>query len=383
MNATELHHLDAHQLREMVQSLQAKVQATESALTFKQAVIDKITHEMAVLKRMKFGAKAERYSPEQASLLEEAVEADLEALACELDGHAPSKQAAVDRQTARRLPLPAHLPRREVHHEPHSTACHCGCALKRIGEDVAEKLDYQPGVFTVERHVRGKWVCSRCETLVQAPVPPHVIDKGIPTAGLLAQVLVAKYADHLPLYRQEGIFARAGMALSRSTLAQWVGACGVQLQPLVDALKRELLQHPVLHADETPVAMLKPGNGKTHRAYLWSYCSTSFAGMHAVVFDFAESRAGQHARDFLGVTPTTGWRGTLVCDDFRGVQAALHCGRRRSRLPGPREAQVLRAVGQPPEHGRRASPAVLHAPVRHRAAIAGAGRRGATPTAQE
>jgi hypothetical protein len=104
--------------------------------------------------------------------------------------------------------------------------------MTRIGEDVAEKIDYVPGVFTVERHVRGKWVCAECETLVQAPVPAQVIDKGIPTAGLLAQVLVAKYADHLPLYRQEEIFARAGLALPRSTLGQWVGVCGVRLQPL-------------------------------------------------------------------------------------------------------------------------------------------------------
>src|SRR6478672_6467047 len=117
---------------------------------------------------------------------------------------------------------------------------------------------------------------------MQAPVPAHVIDKGIPTAGLLAQVLVAKYSDHLPLYRQEGIFGRAGLAIPALTLAHWVGACGVQLQPLVDALKEELLAQPVLHADETPVAMLKPGNGKTHRAYLWSYCSTSMSTMKAV-----------------------------------------------------------------------------------------------------
>ena len=88
--------------------------------------------------------------------------------------------------------------------------------MKRIGEDIAEKLDYVPGVFTVERHVRGKWACAKCETIVQAPVAPHVIDKGIPTTGLLAQVLVAKYADHLPLYRQEGIYARAGLAIPRS-----------------------------------------------------------------------------------------------------------------------------------------------------------------------
>ena len=141
--------------------------------------------------------------------------------------------------------------------------------MKRVGEDVAEKLDYVPGVFTVERHIRGKWACAKCETITQVPVDPHVIDKGIPTTGLLAQVLVAKYQDHLPLYRQEHIFGRAGLAIPRSTLASWVGKCGVQLQPLVNALKAVMLKSAVLHADKTPVAMLDPGAGKTHRAYLW------------------------------------------------------------------------------------------------------------------
>ncbi len=111
-------------------------------------------------------------------------------------------------------------------------------------------------------HVRGKWACAKCQTITQAPVAAHVIDKGIPTTGLLAQVLVAKYADHLPLYRQEAIFSRAGLAIPRSTLAQWVGTCGVQLQPLVDAMRSELLQNRVLHADETPVSMLKPATAR-------------------------------------------------------------------------------------------------------------------------
>ena len=187
----------------------------------------------------------------------------------------------------------------DQHHEPDSTTCTtegCGCTLKRIGEDVSEKLDYTPGLFTVERHIRGKWACAQCQTLIQAPVPAQIIDKGIPTAGLLAQVLVAKYSDHLPLYRQEGIFARAGMAIPRSTLGAWVGMCGVQLQPLVDALRQELLSYPVLHADETLVAMLMPGNQKTHRAYLWAYTPGAFEDMKAVVYDFCESRAGEHAR---------------------------------------------------------------------------------------
>nr|WP_253819972.1 IS66 family transposase [Variovorax paradoxus] len=200
------------------------------------------------------------------------------------------------------------------------------CVLKRIGEDVAENLDYQPGVFTVERHVRGKWVCARCETLIQAPVAPHIIDKGIPTAGLLAQVLVAKYLDHLPLYRQEAIFGRAGLAIPRSTLAAWVGQCGVHLQPLVDALRSEMLRSQVLHVDETPVAMLNPGHGKTHRAYLWSCCTTAYDALPAVVFDFADSRCGQHARDFLRLGGENGWRGTLVCDDFSGYKACFELG---------------------------------------------------------
>jgi transposase len=213
---------------------------------------------------------------------------------------------------------PAALP---AHHEPDSTHCSCGCALKRIGEDVSEKLDYTPGVFTVERHVRGKWVCDDCETLIQAPVPAQVIDKGIPTAGLLAHVMIAKFADHLPLYRQESIFGRAGLAIPRSTLAQWVGMTGVQLQPLVDALRDVVIGQQVIHADETPVQMLSPGSKKTHRSYVWAYATSQFCETAAVVYDFSPSRAGEHARNFL-----QGWRGKLVCDGFGGYKASFELG---------------------------------------------------------
>src|ERR1022692_4611436 len=190
-------------------------------IAFKQALIDKMTHEMAVLKRLKFAASSEHFSPEQRSLRAETIDADIAALELEMEkAKAKSKdRPAPEKGQPKRQPLPAELPRTEHLHEPDNTTCHCGCALKRIGEDVAEKLDYVPGVFTVERHVRGKWVCTECETLVQAPVAPHIIDKGIPTTGLLAQVLIAKYVDHLPLYRQEAIFGRAGLAIPQSTLA--------------------------------------------------------------------------------------------------------------------------------------------------------------------
>jgi len=324
---TQLEHLTADQLRHLVQGLASQVARQDELmgqkdreLAWRQAKIDKLTHELAVHKRWRFGVKTEHWPLEQARLFEESADADLAAMEVELEQLAAPGKAPQKRQP-KRTPLPPELPRTEIRHEPESTTCACGCALKRIGEDIAEKLDYTPGVFTVERHIRGKWVCAHCETLIQAPVPAHIIDKGIPTASLLAQVLIAKYLDHLPLYRLEGIFERAGLAIARSTLAQWVGQCGVALQPVVDALKAEMLAQEILHADETPVAMLNPGAGKTHRAYLWAYCTGAFEPIQGVIYDFTESRAGLHARDFLGA-----WRGTLVCDDFSGYKALMAGG---------------------------------------------------------
>ena len=285
-------------------------------LKHKTALLDKLTYEMAVLKRLKFAAKTEALNAGQASLLQESLEEDLQAVGEEIEQlRTPAERA--QRRQPKRLPLPEHLPRQEFVHEPESTEC-CGQPMTRMGEEASEKLDYQPGVFTVHRHVRGKWVCACCSTLKQQPVDAHIIDKGLATTGLLAQVLVAKYADHLPLARQEKIFARAGLGIARSTLAQWVGECGVQLEPLVDALRGEVLASPVLHADETPVQMLKPGAGKTHRAYLWAYATGRFEPLRAVIYEFRESREGKHASAFL-----QGWRGHLMVDDYAGYKAVL------------------------------------------------------------
>jgi transposase len=317
---------------EQLRAKDALIDRRERDVAFKQALIDKLTHEVAVLKRMKFAATSEKFagSAEQKSLLEDTLEEDLAELGREIKRLGVDGDAASDKTTGKKTPkrqaLPPHLPRRDVHHEPASTVCGCGCQMQRMGEDVAEKLDYQPGVFTVERHVRGKWVCRHCETLVQAPVPAHVIDKGIPTTGLLAQVLVAKFMDHMPLYRQEAVFERAGHVIARSTLAAWVGECGAQLQPLVQALADELRRHAVLHADETPVAMLKPGNGKTHRAYMWSYCTPSSNLTKAVVFEFSETRSGANVREFLRLDTPSAWKGTLVTDGFSGYRACFDKG---------------------------------------------------------
>jgi transposase len=292
----------------------------DAEIKAKQLKIDQLTHEMATLRRWRFDRRSEQMDVVQRSLLDESIDADIEAISLEIEA-LKEKPASPPKEKPRRVALPPSFPRREVRHEPEDTQCSCGCGMERIGEDVSEKLDYTPGVFEVERHIRGKWVCRHCERLIQAPVAPHVIDKGIPTAGLLAQVLIAKYLDHLPLYRQESIFERAGLTLSRSTLAQWVGACGVRLQPLVEAMKAQLLTRPVLHADETPVPMLKPGLGRTHRAYLWSYSSSEYDELQTVIYDFAEGRGGVHAREFLGH-----WSGKLVCDDYSGYKALFERG---------------------------------------------------------
>ena len=337
VNPQALEQMNAQQLRDVVLGLMGTIQqqdaviadkdqiivARERELLYRKTKIDQLTQELALHRRWKFGRSSEQLSGEQANLLDEALDADIAAMEEELAAlAAPTAEAKAERkQQPKRAPLPENLPRTEFRHEPDSTTCNCGCELKRIGEDVSEKLDYEPGNITVERHIRGKWACAHCQTITMAPVPPQVIDKGIPTAGLLAQVLVAKYADHLPLYRQEQIFGRAGVAISRSTLAQWVGVCGVQLQPLVDALRQAILARSVLHADETPVQMLKPGNKKTHRAYLWAYAPSAFDDLKAVVYDFAESRSGEHARNFVG-----DWRGSLVCDDFSGYKALIATG---------------------------------------------------------
>jgi len=317
----QLARMDAQQLREFAAGLIETLASKDHELRYKELKIEQLTHEMAVLKRWKFAAQSEQLHGMQRNLFDEAIAADLEAITAELATLQSSAQRQAPKEQPKRSPLPAHLPRVEVRHEPEQTVCRCGCALKRIGEDVSEKLDYTPGVVHVERHIRGKWACAKCQTLIQAPVPAEVIDKGIPTAGLLAQVLVAKYADHQPLYRQEGIFERAGVAIPRSTLAQWVGVCGVRLQPLVDALRATLLHRSVLHADETPVAMLKPGKGATHRAYIWSYSSTQFDSLPAVVYDFADSRAAAHPKAFLD-----GWSGKLVCDDYSGYKGLFAAG---------------------------------------------------------
>ena len=278
---------------------------------------DKLSMEIALLRRHRFGKRSEGLDVHQYGMLEDLVDEDTSAIEAEMEKISvkPEKKS---KQQPKRQALPAHLPRTEIRHDPENTQCACGCQMQRIGEDVSERLNYTPGTFSVDRHIRGKWSCKTCETLIQEPVAPHVIDKGIATSELLAHVLVSKYADHQPLYRQQQIFNRAGVEIPRSTLADWVGRCGVELRPLIELLRDELLKQPVLHADETPVAMLAPGKKKTHTAYVWAYASTRYSDIRAVVYDFRPTRSGKEARNFL-----QSWKGKLVCDDYAGYKAGF------------------------------------------------------------
>lgn len=332
----DLNHFSAHQLRTLAAQLLVQVETQEETLLQKDQLIaantkviqqkelkiDQLTHELAYLRRLKFSHKSEQISALQMTLLDEVTDADIAAIEAELESlKGKADTPAPVKKHPKRQPLPENLPRLDIRHDPDSKACSCGCQLRHIGDDVSEKLDYIPGTFQVERHMRSKWACDACETLVQTPMPPQIIDKGLPTSGLLAHLLIAKYADHLPLYRQAQIFERAGVKLPSSTLAEWVGVCGLQLEPVAQALKDFLLTQPVLHADETPVPMLKPGNKKTHKAYLWAYTNPVNAQHNAMYYHFSEGRNGKFAREVL-----QDWKGALVCDDYPGYKASFKQG---------------------------------------------------------
>ncbi len=227
------------------QELEKSNQQLDAKVQHLSILNQKYEHEMALFKKHKFAQKNEHLTAKQIHLWDEAVEEDIAAVDLELERLNADKTDAVTHKATvnkpkRRL-LPDHLYTIRIEHEPASTQCACGCQLRRIGEDVSEKLHFRPAQFYKEQHVRGKWVCDQCDTLTQQAMPAYVIDKGIASPELLSHVLVSKYADHLPLYRQRLIYQRAGIDLSRSTLSDWIGRCGVELEPLANALKQVVL----------------------------------------------------------------------------------------------------------------------------------------------
>jgi transposase len=245
-------------------------------IAWRDAKLEKVTFELARLKRWKFGAKSEAMSAQQRALFEETMAEDEASLLAQLAALKASHPETPDKPKApprkpRRQRLPDHLRRVEHRHEPESTNCTCGASMVRVGEDVSERLDIIPAEFFVHRHIYGKWACRCCQKLVQPSAAPELIEGGIAASGFVAHTLISRFVDYLPYYRQETINARSGVHTPRSTLSSISGQAGAALEPLYEAQKRFVLQAPVLHADETPVAMLDPGSGKTKRAYVWAY----------------------------------------------------------------------------------------------------------------
>ena len=298
-------------------STRANLNSTQVALKVAEHKIQALALELMHHKRMKFGVKSESLTAEQRSLFEDDWSEDSGEMEAAIEPPATDLEPRQKRTRAGRQPLPDHLPRIEHRHEPASCQCsECGADLVKIGDDITEQLDVIPAQFFVHRHIRPQYACRACETVTAEPVPPAIIDGGMAAPGLLTWVMISKYADHLPLYRLEQIAARSQVPLARSTLGDWVGRTGFALQPLASRLAELLRQRRVIHADETPVAQLDPGAGKTKRAYLWTWRSNDLdTGPPIVVFDYQTSRAGKHADSFLG-----DWRGHLMVDDYSGYK---------------------------------------------------------------
>ena len=226
----------------------------------------------------------------------------------------------------RRRPIPDHIPRQHIELTTGDDACaDCGGKLRRLGEDVTEELEYVPGRFIVNRITRPRFACSGCDSFTQAQLPSRPIERGRPGPGLLAHVLVSKYADHLPLYRQSRIFERDGLDLDRSTLADWVGKSTALVEPLAVAIGRHVQAGQALFADDTPVKMLTPGAGKTQTARLWTYVRDErpwdSEAPPAAWYQFSPDRRGQHPKDHL-----KRYQGWMHADGYSGFNDLYRSG---------------------------------------------------------
>jgi transposase len=303
-----------------VEALKALVLAKQAELDSRTTEIENLKLLILKLKRMHFGARSEKYDRD-IQQLELRLE-DLEANQAAAEPPPTVSATVVLKQQAprkpARRPLPAELSRETETIAPEHQACpDCGGPLRHLGEDVSETLEYVPARFKVIRTVRPKLSCACCSQVVQAPAPSRPINRGLAGPGLLAHVLVAKYSDHLPLYRQAEIYQREGIELDRSTLADWVGGVSRTVQPLVDALKKYLLGAEKVHGDDVPVPVLEPGNGKTKTGRLWTYVRDDRASgsdaAAAVWFAYSPDRRGEHPaehlRNFTGILQADGYAG--------------------------------------------------------------------------
>ena len=259
---------DVEALKGIILERSTKLEAAEALLIFQKLELEKLRFEIACLKRIKYGRSSEQLDREllQMQLSIEDLEASLAAKPADVR---PAPKEPTEKPVRRALP--EQLPREQIVHENPCACPSCGGQLRALGEDISEMLEYVPARFKVIRHVRPKLSCSACQKIVQPAAPSRPIERGLAGPGLLAHVLVSKYCDHLPLYRQSQIFAREGIDLDRSTLADWVGGASALLEPLVNSIGRYVLGTYKIHGDDTPVPVLCPGRRTTKEGRLWTY----------------------------------------------------------------------------------------------------------------
>ena len=322
--------LPADALRALILAQHTQLIVKDEQLQSREREIEHLQLLLAKLHRMQFGRKSEKLA-RQIEQLELRLE-ELESNRSEKEPNPPESApvTAPSIPTAAkptRRALPDHLPRQTRRHEPKETVCpQCQGELRKLGEDVSEMLEYVPASFVVIRHVRTKLSCTKCDCIVQAEAPSRPIERGVAGPGLLAHVLVSKYCDHQPLYRQSEIYARQDVELERSTLADWVGGSARLLEPLVEALRRYVIAAGKLHADDTPVPVLAPGNGKTKTGRLWTYVRddrpAGDTAAPAVWFAYSPDRKGEHPERHLEK-----FRGTLQADAYAGFNQLYENGR--------------------------------------------------------
>jgi len=300
-----------------------KLSIFETEIKERDYRIEKLEHQLAGLRRHQFGARSEALDQLELTLEDEEIARAVETPVGE-DGSDTSSDTPKGKP--KRKPLPDHLPRNDEILSPGTECSACGGSLKTLGEDITEELEYIPGRFVVNRIIRPRMACSCCEAICQSPLPSRPIEKGRPGPGLLAHVLVNKYADHLPLYRQSQIFGREGVDLDRSTLADWVGKSAALLEPLAKAIERHVLAGQAIFADDTPVKMLSPGAGKTKTARLWAYVRDerpwASEAPPAAFYRFSRDRKGEQPAEHL--KDYTGW---MHADGYSGFNELYQSGR--------------------------------------------------------
>ena len=314
----------------------SELAAAKLAVQLTTLEIEKLKFQIAKLRRMQFGRSSERITRqlEQLELQLEELETGEAEAAVKAEAESQSTPQR-ERAKPKRKPLPDHLPREEIVHQPEDdgacTCPDCGAGMARLGEDVTEVLDYVPGRFQVIRHVRPKYACKACDAITQAPAPAMPTPRGRATPGLLAHVLVSKYCDHLPLYRQSEIYARERLDLDRSTLCDWVGQVAWLLDPIVSGIRRHVFAAEKIHGDDTTVPVLSPGLGRTKTGRLWVYVRDDrpFCGKDppAAAYFYSPDRGGAHPAAHLAT-----FTGFLQADGYAGFEA-LYDGARGD--PGP------------------------------------------------